>query len=58
MDTVQPRLSEHQAKQKVQVKVQVSGTTLICAYTVVCNAAIVCYARANDGSAKTFKKAV
>ena len=42
---VQSRLSELRAKQKMQVKVQISG---ICACAVECSAAIVCYACSNN----------
>ena len=43
-----PRLSELRAKQKVQIKVQISGTILICVCTVECSATIVRYACSNS----------
>ena len=59
LDYPNPRLAKLQAKQKVQVKVQILGTTSICTCTVECSVAIVCYARANDRSAKiVFKEVV
>ena len=39
-DYPNPRLSQLRAKQKVQVKVQTSGTISICACAVECSAAI------------------
>ena len=44
----EPRLSELWSQAKVQVKVQMSGTVLMCTYVVECSAAIVCSVCAND----------